>query len=88
MLEQITFLDDEDQEVKLYVLGETAVGGVNYLLVSESDDEDAECYIFKEVRVSDTEEVSYEPVEDDRELEYIGRIFQELLDEDEEAEEE
>jgi uncharacterized protein YrzB (UPF0473 family) len=87
MLEQITFLDDHDQEAQLYVLGETSVGGANYLLVSESDDEDAECYIFKEVRVSDTEEVSYEPVEDDRELEYIGKIFEELLNEDDAAEE-
>lgn len=88
MLEKITFLDDEDQEVQLYVLEETKVGGVNYLLVSEADDEEAVCYIFKEIRVSETDEVSYEPVEDDRELEYIGGIFQELIDEEDTSEEE
>ncbi len=79
MLEKIAFLDDENKEVELYVLDETKVGGVNYLLVSESDDEDSDCYIFKEVSVDD-DEISYEPVDDDRELEYIGKIFQELMD--------
>ena len=81
MLEKIAFLDDENKEVELYVLDETKVGGVNYLLVSESDDEDSECYIFKEVSEAD-DEISYEPVDDDRELDYIGKIFQEMMDAD------
>ncbi len=82
MLEKITFLDDENQEAELYVLEETRVGGINYILVSETDDEDGVCYIFRETEVSEADEVSYEPVEDDRELEYIGKIFQELMDEE------
>lgn len=86
MLEKIAFLDDENNEVELYVIDETKVGGVNYLLVSETDDEDGLCYIFKEV-CEDDEEVSYEPVEDDRELEYIGKIFQELIDDEETSDE-
>lgn len=80
MLEKISFLDDKNEEVELYVLEETRINGVNYLLVSESEEEDAECYLFKEVSVNDSGEISYEPVEDERELDYIGRIFQELLD--------
>ncbi len=82
-LEKITFLDEDDQEAELFVLEATRVGGVNYILVSETQDLDAECYIFKEVGVSETEEVSYVPVDDDRELDYIGKIFQELMDEEE-----
>ena len=86
MLEKITFLGDDNQPVELFVIMDTKINGVNYLLVSESDDEDAECIILKEISESETEEVSYEPVEDDRELEYIGSIFQELLTEDGEEE--
>ena len=41
-------------------------------------------YIFKEVFTSeDGEELSYEPVEEDSELEYIGKIFEEMMNEDE-----
>ena len=73
-MEMITFTDDNGEEVNLYVFEETKVAGVNYLLVSESMDTDAEMYIFKEVFTSeDGEELSYEPVEEDSELEYIGK---------------
>ncbi|MCR5742258.1 MAG: DUF1292 domain-containing protein [Lachnospiraceae bacterium] len=84
MLEKIVFVEDDGTEVELYVWEETKVNGVNYLLVSEDPDEDSEVYIFREVKVSEDEEVSYEPVEDDHELEYIGKVFEELLSEDEE----
>ncbi len=86
MLEKIAFLDDENKKVELYVLDTTKVAGVNYLLVAESEDDDSDCYIFKEVNVSD-DEICYEPVDDDRELEYIGKIFQELMDAEEADEE-
>ena len=83
-MEMITFTDDNGEEVNLYVFEETTVAGVNYLLVSESMDTDAEMYIFKEVFTSDDgEELSYEPVEEDSELEYIGKIFEEMMNEDE-----
>jgi uncharacterized protein YrzB (UPF0473 family) len=83
-MEMITFTDDNGEEVNLYVFEETKVAGVNYLLVSESMDTDAEMYIFKEVFTSeDGEELSYEPVEEDSELEYIGKIFEEMMNEDE-----
>ena len=83
-MEMITFTDDNGEEVNLYVFEETKVAGVNYLLVSESMDTDAEMYIFKEAFTSeDGEELSYEPVEEDSELEYIGKIFEEMMNEDE-----
>ena len=83
-MEMITFTDDNGEEVNLYVFEETKVAGVNYLLVSESMDTDAEMYIFKEVFTSeDGEELSYEPVEEDSELEYIGKTFEEMMNEDE-----
>lgn len=83
-LEKISFLDDNNEPCDLYVWAETKVNGVNYLLVSETEDEDADMYIFKEVALSeDADEVSYEPVEEDSELDYIGGIFSELLAEEE-----
>ncbi len=81
MTEKITFLDDQGVKVELYVLEETKINGVNYLLVTEAaDDEEGEAFIFKETALSESGDASYEPVEDEKELEYLGRIFQELLE--------
>jgi hypothetical protein len=56
---------------------------MNYLLVSESEDEEAEVYILKDVSPMDSTEAAYEFVEDDEELESVFRIFEELLGDEE-----
>ena len=66
-----------------YVLEETRVNGVNYLLVSEQDSLDAECYILKDVSSQESAEAAYEFVEDDDELDSVFKIFQELVDDEE-----
>ncbi len=82
-LEQIAFQTDEG-EVLFYVLGETRVSGVNYLLVAESDDMDAECYIMKDTSGAEEKEAVYEMVEDEAQQEALLKLFQELLFGDEE----
>ncbi len=83
-MEQLEFITDDNEKVKFYVIEETRVNGMNYLLVSESDDEEAECYILKDVSSQESSEAAYEFVEDDAELEGVFKIFEELI-EDEEA---
>ena len=83
-MEQLEFITDDNEKVKFYVIEETRVNGMNYLLVSESDDEEAECYILKDVSSQEASEAAYELVEDDAELEGVFKIFEELI-EDEEA---
>lgn len=58
--------------------------GINYLLVSESDneDEEAEAYILKDTSDAASEEAVYEFVEEDSELEAVGKVFSELMDDD------
>ena len=55
---------------------------MNYLLVSESEDEDAECVILKDNSKDTDAEASYEIVEDDEVLESVAAVFKELLSED------
>ena len=81
-LEQIAFQTDEGEEL-FYVLGETRVSGVNYLLVAESDDEDAECLIMKDTSGAEEKEAVYEVVEDEAQQEALLKLFQELLYSDE-----
>lgn len=74
------FLDDEGQEIELYVLEQTTLAGKNYLLTADSLEDDGVVMIMKEVELED-DMVSYEFVEDEEELKIISGIFNELTDE-------
>jgi len=80
--EKIMLVTEDGEEIGFYVLEETKISGMNYLLVTdaEEDEEDAECYILKDMSAPEDAEAVYEFVEDDTELEYLFRIFSELLE--------
>ena len=81
MEEKIVLTDDEGNEVEMYVVEETRINNVNYILVTEEGDEEEEiAHILNDVSDENDEEAIYEMVEDDSELDYIGRIFSELLE--------
>ena len=78
---KILMVTDTGEEVEFYVLEETRINGMNYLLVtdSEEDDDEGECYVLKDVSKADEEEAVYEFVEDDDEIDYLFKIFTELM---------
>ncbi len=78
--EKIVFTTDDGEEILLTVIEETRISGVNYLLVSESEDEDAECVILRDTSSDSDTEASYEIVEDDDTLEAVAGVFRELLE--------
>ena len=78
--EKIVFTTDDGEEILLTVIEETRISGVNYLLVSESEDEDAECVILRDTSSESDTEASYEIVEDDETLEAVAGVFRELLE--------
>lgn len=83
MTEKITFtVEETGEEVELYVVEETRVSGVNYLLVTDSsdNDEEGEAYILKDVSAESDTDAIYEMVEDENELNAVSKIFEELLD--------
>lgn len=82
-MEKLTFVTDDNKEVELFVIEETRINGVNYLLVTDSDDEDdneAEAFIFKDISKAEDSDAAYEPVEDEEELDAVSRVFGELLE--------
>ena len=79
MEEKIVFETDEG-EVLFYVLEQTRVQGVNYLLVTDSEEEEADCYILKDVSAESEPEAVYEMVEDDETLSALSKLFGELLE--------
>jgi len=80
-MEKISFvLDETGEETWFYVLEETRLNGTDYILVTDSEDGDGEALILKDLSSDGEGEALYEIVEDDRELESIMGIFEQLLD--------
>ncbi|MFT4104429.1 MAG: DUF1292 domain-containing protein [Lacrimispora sp.] len=79
---KITLTTEDGEAVDFYVLEETRISNMNYLLVTDAaeEDEDGECYILKDLSKQEDSEALYEFVEDDNEIDYLFKIFSELLD--------
>ncbi len=80
----IKFISSDNEELLFSVLEQTTLNGVNYLLVTaEPDEEEAECFVLKEVSEKGAQEVVYDMVEDDKTLDALSGIFAELLEDTE-----
>ena len=79
-LEKITFRPEGEEPVEFYVLEQTRMSGVNYLLVTDSEEDDGECLILKDTSEDQDQESLYEIVEDEKELDSVLTVFEELLD--------
>lgn len=77
---KIVFTTEDGEEIAFYILEETTISGVNYLLVTDSDEEEAEALILKEQKGENEEETVYDVVEDEEELKAISKVFEELLE--------
>ena len=81
---KIVIKDDEGDEISLFVLEETKINGMYYILATDAaEDEDGECYILKDVSKAEDNDAIYEFVTNDAELEYMTKIFRELIDDTE-----
>lgn len=84
MYEKIKFLGEDGEEIEFFVLEQTRVSGVNYLLVTDSmDDDDAVALIVKDISNESDSEAVYDIVTDDEEMSALAKIFNELLEDTE-----
>ena len=80
-MEKIKFaFGDGNGEDEFFVLEQTKVNGATYILVTDSEEDDAECLILKETGVEEQTDKMYEIVEDDTELLAVSKVFEELLE--------
>lgn len=79
-MEKISFVLDGQDKVEFYVLEQTRLGGVNYLLVTDKEEGDAEALILKDLSKEEETEGVYEIVSDDRELQAVAEIFEDILE--------
>ena len=81
-MEKVQFMPEgEDHAVDFYVLEEAVLGGTQYLLVTDSQDDDGEALILRADAGGDGTEVTYEIVEDDRELTAVLLLMRDSLEE-------
>jgi len=80
-MEKITFtFEDTKEEVEFFVLEQTRINGQNYILVTDSEEDEAECLILKDTSDAQDTESLYEIVEDEVELSGVLKVFEELLE--------
>ena len=72
-MEKVEFTLDTGETVSFYVLEQTMLGGIQYILVTDVEEGDGEALILKELPSEDVQEEStFEVVEDDEELSAVA----------------
>lgn len=79
-MEKIRFQLEDGTFTEFYVEEQTRIGGVSYLLVSDSMEDEASAYILKDVSKDTSLEALYEIVEDEEELQAVFKVFEQMLE--------
>ena len=82
-MEKLKFELEDGTTVDFFVEEQTKVNGINYLLVTDSQEDEAEAYILKDISKEQDQLANYVMVEDDTELLALSKVFQEMLDDTE-----
>ena len=79
-MEKISFSRPDEEPVEFYVLEQTRLGGINYLLVTDKEEGDAEALTLKDLSSDDAVEGIYEIVSHDQALNAVAAIFEDILE--------
>lgn len=79
-VEKIILNPDNEDRIEFFVLEQTTVAGVDYLLVTDSEEGDGEALILKDKSKKEDTEAVYEIVSETQELKALADIFENLLD--------
>ena len=79
-MEKIVFTPAGEEAVEFYVLEQTRLGGIDYILVTDSEEDDGEALILRDMSAPKEEEAVYEIVADDEELNAVAAVFENMLE--------
>ncbi len=79
-LEKVTFNPEGEEPVDFYVLEQTRIGGLNYILVSDSQEGDGEALILKDLSKDGEEESVFSVVSEEDELAAVAGVFEDMMD--------
>lgn len=77
--EKLTFTTEDGEEIDVFVVEQTMLSGVNYLLVTDSREAEADAFIMREVE-DQNGQCTYEFIYEEKELDALSKVFAELLD--------
>lgn len=79
-MEKITFTPEDGNPVDFYVLEQTRIGGFDYLLVTDSAEDDGEALILRDLSRTEEKDAVYEIVDDDETLNAVAAVFEKIMD--------
>lgn len=79
-MEKIVFTPEGEESVQFCVLEQTRLGGIDYILVTDSEEGDGEALILRDMSAVDDKEAVYEIVTEDEELNAVAAVFENMLE--------
>lgn len=79
-MEKIIFTPEGGEAVRFYVLEQTRLGGIDYILVTDSENGDGDALILRDTSLPEDDEAVYEIVEDEEELNAVAAVFENMLE--------
>lgn len=79
-LEKIVLDQEGEEPAEFFVLEQTRIGGVDYILVTDAEEGDGEALILKDTSRDGEEEGVYTIVSDDEELAAVAGMFENMLE--------
>ncbi|MDD3368018.1 MAG: DUF1292 domain-containing protein [Lachnospiraceae bacterium] len=79
-MEKIMFTPEGEEEVAFFVVEQTRIGGIDYILVTDAEEGDGDAYILKDLSKPEDTEAVYEMVTEDDELDAVGSVFSSMLE--------
>ena len=79
-MEKIVFNPAGEEPVEFYVLEQTRIGGIDYILVTDTEEDDGEALILRDTSKEGETEALYEIVTEDEELNAVAAVFENMLD--------
>lgn len=79
-MDKITFTPDGGEPIDFFVLEQTRISGVNYILVTDQETGDGDALILKDLSQPEDMQALYVIVSDEDELNTVAQMFESLLD--------
>ena len=79
----LVFVNEDGEEEIFYIQEQTRIGGTDYILVADSEEDEAEAFILKDTSADGDETAVYVMVEDEVEFDAVADVFRRIMEDTE-----